>query len=46
MILGSFCDGPVNKKKHYELAMLLGLLRDHCVTNKLMKSDTICDIIH
>ena len=28
LVLGSFGDGPVNKCRHYMLAILIGLLRD------------------
>ena len=33
-IWGSFGDRPVNRSRHYFLAMLIGLLRDHYITKK------------
>ena len=42
MILGSFFNRPLNKGIHYELAILLDLLRDHYIINQLIKQ-TLCD---
>ena len=46
MISGSFGNVPVNKTRHYFLAILLGFLWYYCVTNKWIKADTMCYLIH
>ena len=40
--LGSFGNVPVNKSRHYVLAILLGLLRDDYETKKWINVDTMC----
>ena len=41
MIYWSNDAGPVKKRRHCVLAILLGLLRGYSVMNKWIKSDTI-----
>ena len=40
MILGSNVNGPVNKIRHYVLAILPGLLRDNYAINQKIKPET------
>ena len=42
LISGSFGNGPVDKSRHFLLALLLGLLGDQYITNKGIESDTMC----
>ena len=42
MISGTFDIGPVNKSRHYVLAILPGLLLDHFITNQGIIADTVC----
>ena len=45
-ILVSLCNGPVNKSIKYVLAILLCSFRDHFVTNQLLNTDTMCQLVH
>ena len=45
-ISGLFGNIPVNKIRHYMLAMLLGLFSDNYSKNWLIKAHTMCWIIH
>ena len=38
----SFGNGSVNKIRHDLMSILIGLFRDHYITNKCKKSDTMC----
>ena len=42
MVLVSFGNGTVNKRRHCVLAILLGLFIDHSETNQKIKNDSIC----
>ena len=46
MILGLFGNGLVNKTRHDVFPLFLGLFRDTSVTNRSIKVDNICYIIH
>ena len=44
-ISATFCDGPVNKIRHYGLALLLGLLRYNSI-KVVIKQNTVRKLIH
>ena len=45
LISGSFGNVPVNKIRHYVLDILLYFLWNHSITNRWIKSDTMCYLV-